>query len=590
MTIAATPRKAGPFSGNDVATEFPFSFRVFGKSDLAVILTGAGGGEATLTLDSHYSVALNDDQDANPGGTVTYPVSGDPLATGETLTVIGSLPESQETDITNGGGFFPQVIEDRFDYITALVQQLREEINRTVRLPPSDAGSSLLPTPAQRANTYLAFGANGVLEVAASVGSTALSRSAIGQLLHPVYGGEITGSIPISDYGVPVANVVRYGAVRTSGNTTDSSAAFLYAWQAIKETGGILLVPPGDYYLNAQWLMDVDLTAPRNYEIYAYGATIRSGPSVEDFAVRIYKGYNYSGVKLRGLHIDHRGNAAALGGVQLMGALNTRLTDVQVEMHGNAAGWAGFELAPHTAGNGTTHSFWAVLDQCSVRKRSGTDGGADVYSHCGIRLKGQANAATIRNCRLNSVTHGILMETDGAVGGHANGVVIRDNAFEGVTNGITIDTDAPADNMPAGLRITDNRIESATTFVNVTGAAINDHTHPPILRGNYVGPASVTNTLVNPNNQRFRVYEPSYFGLSDYDNIVGGPNNYHVICQGAGKHFRVSNESGTSNYNGAHIIIGGHHLWVETATGKLRIKSSAPSADDDGTVVGAQTA
>jgi hypothetical protein len=37
-------------------------------------------------------------------------------------------------------------------------------------------------------------------------------------------------------------------------------------------------------------------------------------------------------------------------------------------------------------------------------------------------------------------------------------------------------------------------------------------------------------------------------------------------------------------YNGGHLLLGSNHLWLD-ATGKLRIKASAPSSDTDGTLV-----
>lgn len=43
-----------------------------------------------------------------------------------------------------------------------------------------------------------------------------------------------------------------------------------------------------------------------------------------------------------------------------------------------------------------------------------------------------------------------------------------------------------------------------------------------------------------------------------------------------------------SVWNGSHLVMGAYHLWV-TSTGVLRIKSSAPTSDTDGTVVGTQT-
>ena len=41
-------------------------------------------------------------------------------------------------------------------------------------------------------------------------------------------------------------------------------------------------------------------------------------------------------------------------------------------------------------------------------------------------------------------------------------------------------------------------------------------------------------------------------------------------------------------WDGAHLVLGSHHLWVDS-TGDLRIKSSTPTSDTDGTVVGTQT-
>lgn len=45
--------------------------------------------------------------------------------------------------------------------------------------------------------------------------------------------------------------------------------------------------------------------------------------------------------------------------------------------------------------------------------------------------------------------------------------------------------------------------------------------------------------------------------------------------------------AGDGTWNGSHLMMGAYHLWVD-ATGDLRIKSSAPTSDTDGTVVGTQ--
>lgn len=48
------------------------------------------------------------------------------------------------------------------------------------------------------------------------------------------------------------------------------------------------------------------------------------------------------------------------------------------------------------------------------------------------------------------------------------------------------------------------------------------------------------------------------------------------------------NQTQGSYWNGPHPIMGSYHLWID-ATGDLRIKSSPPTSDLDGTVVGSQT-
>lgn len=48
------------------------------------------------------------------------------------------------------------------------------------------------------------------------------------------------------------------------------------------------------------------------------------------------------------------------------------------------------------------------------------------------------------------------------------------------------------------------------------------------------------------------------------------------------------NRMSGSKWDGPHPILGTTHIWVD-ATGDLRIKSSAPTSDLDGSVVGAQS-
>ncbi|MGF6738509.1 glycosyl hydrolase family 28-related protein [Paraburkholderia atlantica] len=182
MTISSTTRKAGPFAGNGVTTSFPFAFKVFKNSDLQIVFTNASGVETLLTLDSDYSITLNADQNNNPGGTVTYPRSGSPLPVlieGTFLTAVGGLINTQPTDITNSGGFYPSTLEDAHDRSTIQIQQLAEQQSRTLQFPVSDVDPivSSLPTAAGRANKGLGFD---------NSGNPTLIDLVIGSVLSPV--------------------------------------------------------------------------------------------------------------------------------------------------------------------------------------------------------------------------------------------------------------------------------------------------------------------------------------------------------------------------------------------------------------------
>lgn len=148
MTVSAAPALAGPFDGNDVATTFPFDFKIFADSDLRVVLRDALSAEYLLTLGVDYSVSMNPDQNADPGGSITYPLSGPPLATGERLTVTTDLELSQQTVFTNLGKFFPATVEDTFDRVVMLLRQIQAEGVRAIRVPVSLSDVLTdLPTP-----------------------------------------------------------------------------------------------------------------------------------------------------------------------------------------------------------------------------------------------------------------------------------------------------------------------------------------------------------------------------------------------------------------------------------------------------------
>lgn len=131
MSISSEVRKAGPFAGNDVATAFPFAFKVFSTADVLVVEANALGAESTLDLGTDYTVSLNADQNASPGGTVTLSAA---LATGKKLVLSSQVAQLQPVDLTNSGGFYPDVINQALDRATILIQQLAEKVDRAIKV------------------------------------------------------------------------------------------------------------------------------------------------------------------------------------------------------------------------------------------------------------------------------------------------------------------------------------------------------------------------------------------------------------------------------------------------------------------------
>lgn len=138
MSISSSTRKAGPYSCNGSTVAFPFAFKVFTTADVRVVLTDANAVESDLVLGTNYTVALNADQDANPGGTVTTTAT---YATGYKVTLTSRVQNLQPVTLTNQGGFYPKIINDALDRLTIMAQQLAEQVGRAVKTSISSSST-----------------------------------------------------------------------------------------------------------------------------------------------------------------------------------------------------------------------------------------------------------------------------------------------------------------------------------------------------------------------------------------------------------------------------------------------------------------
>lgn len=128
MTVS-TEVDHNEYTGNGVTTTFPYTFRIFKKSDLVVQVVDLNENITVLALDTDYTVT---GAGGYAGGNVILAVA---LVNDYQISLSRELPVTQETDLRNQGKFFAEVHEDAFDKLTMLIQQVRSWFSLALRRP-----------------------------------------------------------------------------------------------------------------------------------------------------------------------------------------------------------------------------------------------------------------------------------------------------------------------------------------------------------------------------------------------------------------------------------------------------------------------
>ncbi len=151
--------------GNGVNGTFPYSYRIFEETDLEVYVDSV-----LQTLTTDYTVTgVDEDQ----GGNVIFESTAIPIDQAS-VVIIRIVPMTQETDYVEGEKFSPETHERALDRLTCEVQQLADDLSRSIKLANTvtDSGGVELDYDASgRANKYIGFDENGDLVVADDLGT-----------------------------------------------------------------------------------------------------------------------------------------------------------------------------------------------------------------------------------------------------------------------------------------------------------------------------------------------------------------------------------------------------------------------------------
>jgi hypothetical protein len=127
MTISTYENKIN-YVGDGSTTVFTFVFKVLAENHMKVYLDDVIQGTG-------YTVTLNADQNANPGGDVTFSVAP---TTDVVITLLREVPIDQLVDYNPYDPFPAETHERALDKLTQICQQLDERVNRAITTPPSE--------------------------------------------------------------------------------------------------------------------------------------------------------------------------------------------------------------------------------------------------------------------------------------------------------------------------------------------------------------------------------------------------------------------------------------------------------------------
>ena len=475
MTITAQTSKTGPYNGNGTTTVFSYIFEVQDEAHLVVTLADATGVETVQVLNTDYTVSGV----GNPnGGQITMSTAP---ASGYTLTISRNIPITQEVDLENRRSVAPEVLEDAYDKLTQIAQDLSEQVGRAIKISVTEGGNPTLTLQGDvQANTFLGFDASGNLAQLAPASGTFISPSAAIVAVDDFTGDGTTVNFTLG--GIPQSpnNLFIFldGVMQDAANYTVSGTTLTFT-----------TAPPLNTNIEVRRLQAVALTGGTTADLVTYSpagsgavnttveAKLREFVSVKDFgavgdgvtddtaaiqaAIDVSDGvYFPSGTYRINSKISFSKSISIVGSDKNSAIIHSYVDDYAIEI-------------TYVAGNST------LLENLSIEYKGSGSNGAGVYyfgpttnTFANLIFRDfpqqafhfvQAVQARMSNCTI--INCGIGVDVDGGV---TNGVTLAMNELyiSGGTTGIVF-----TNNPTSAIHLENCIFESLTTGISAPGGA-----------------------------------------------------------------------------------------------------------------------
>ena len=251
------------YVADGILTIYEFPFAIFKTSDINIYF----GDE--LQDSSSYTVSEERHSD---GGSITFESAP---ASGTIITIVRNLSVERTSDFQEGSTLRAKVLNDELDYQIACQQQIADNLNRSMVLPPYAADSDVnltLPTPS--AGKAIIWNADGSNLENSTVQINAL-ESTLKAYKDSAESASLTATSAAATASIDATNATTQAGLATAAATTATAIVANKAnldMDNLSNTGkrNVITLMMPDYTSGSRKLIDVEYTAETNGWLFIY--------------------------------------------------------------------------------------------------------------------------------------------------------------------------------------------------------------------------------------------------------------------------------------------------------------------------------